>query len=95
MKAIVYSDTGMRLGSPAQLPPDEPRLAVRPAPANAPAIDRTTLIVRLGLLVLALTGVITIFGDALFGVGVGQGVTNSSITPTPPMPAEGTSPARP
>jgi hypothetical protein len=30
---------------------------------------------------LAITGVLTIFGESLFGVGVGKDVANPSVTP--------------
>jgi len=36
-----------------------------PAPPAPPRFDRTTLVVRLGLIVLTLTGLLTIFGEPL------------------------------
>jgi hypothetical protein len=86
----------MRLGtaphsSPAS--PDEPGPAARVKPPAPLQVDRTTLVVRLGLLVLAVTGVVTIFGDVLFGVGVGKDVPSGSVTP--PMPELGAQSARP
>ena len=52
----------MRRESPTATPPVPP-----------PRLDRTTLIVRLGLVVLALTGLATIFGESLLlGPGAGD-----------------------
>ncbi|HEY0712961.1 MAG TPA: hypothetical protein VGF45_09830, partial [Polyangia bacterium] len=58
-----------------------------------PMTSRTTLVVRLGLLALAITGVLTIFGETLFGLGVGKEAATGSVTP--PMPDQPPASARP
>jgi hypothetical protein len=82
----------MRLGSPLQSSPDD-IVAPRPAPVGPPPLDRTTLVVRLGLVALAITGVLTIFGDTLFGLGVSKEVTSGAMTP--PMPDQAAPSTRP
>jgi hypothetical protein len=65
MASIVYS--------PAHMSPASPHAPRSPATAPAPIPEinnaRTTLVVRLGLIALALVGIVSIFGEPLLGIG--------------------------
>jgi hypothetical protein len=66
-----------------------------PSPAGGDRSNtRTTIVVRLGLIVLALLGVISIFGEPLLGLG-GPGVSGAPGSSEPaaaPAPGSATSP---
>lgn len=60
----------------------------RPVP-TAPVVDRTTLLVRLGLIALALLGVVAVFGEPLLGISApaaelgGNAIGGESGLPAP------------
>jgi hypothetical protein len=58
-------------------------------PPESPAINnaRTTLVVRLGLIVLAILGVISIFGEPLLGLGAAGGDLAGAPGPADPTGA--------
>ena len=60
------------------LPPSSP-----PPVANDRNNARTTTVVRLGLILLALVGVLSIFGEPLLGLGA-SGASGEATSPSPP-----------
>jgi hypothetical protein len=61
----------------------------RPAP-SAPATDRTTLLVRLGLIALALLGVVAVFGEPLLGISAPSAeIGSATIGGESALPAAG------
>jgi hypothetical protein len=51
------------------------------SPPTSPRRDRTTLIVRLGLLTLFLIGIMTVFGESLIAVLFPSGEPPAASTP--------------